>query len=99
MKGFPLTPDERITELEKKVLPLVEFAGEDTEKGKEINRSLKGKGFSKGEELAIIRKAVRYLIQKHGDDADPELSEFINYFDTVEETKAEYRLSLEQKER
>lgn len=89
MELVKLTTEERLERLEKAILPLVEFSGEQTEKGKKVNRGLKEKGFSKGEELAIMRKALMYLIEKHGDSSDSELAEFVSYYNQVEMVKVE----------
>ncbi len=85
----PRTLEERVADLEKQVMQGTEFTEENTEKGKSVNRGLKDKGITKGDENAIVRKAIMYLIQKHGDENDPELADFIAYFNTVEEVKAE----------
>ncbi len=82
-----LSPEERIERLEKTVLPLVEFSGEQTEKGKKINRELKDRGFSKGEESAIVRKALMRLIEKLGYGNDGEFAEFVSYYSQVEDVK------------
>lgn len=83
------TLEERVADLEKQLKSTTEFACEQTEKGKKVNRGLKDKGFSKGEELAIMRKAVMRLIAKHGDENDSELAEFVEYYNQVESVKLE----------
>ena len=83
------TLEERVADLEKQLKSTTEFACEQTEKGKKVNRGLKDKGFSKGEELAIMRKAVMHLIAKHGDENDSELAEFVEYYNQVESVKLE----------
>ena len=85
----PKTLEQRVDDLEKKVMAGTEFAEENTEKGKAVNRCLKDKGITKGDENAIVRKAIMYLIQKHGDENDPELAGFIAYYNSVEEAKQE----------
>lgn len=84
-----LTTEERIANLEEEHKKAAEFVGEHTEKGKAVNRGLQDLGISKGEELAIMRKALMYLIEKHGDSNDSELAEFVAYFNKVERVKAE----------
>ena len=84
-----LTEQERIEKLEHDLLASAEFSGELTEKGKSVNRGIRDLGISKGEELAIMRKALMYLIEKHGDSNDSELAEFVAYFNKVERVKAE----------
>ena len=84
-----LSTEERLELLEKEIKPHIEFGGELTEKGKKVNRGLKDKGISKGEELAILRKALMYLIEKHGDSNDSELAEFVAYYNKVEQVKAD----------
>jgi len=81
------TVEERVADLEKVVLPQIEFAGEKDANAKEINRGLKDAGYTKGEENAIVRKALHYLIAKHGDEEDPELAEFMAYFNAAERVK------------
>lgn len=85
----PKTLSERVSDLEKKVMSETEFTSELTEKGKAVNRGLKDKGISKGDENAIVRKTLMYLIRKHGDENDPELASFIAYYNSVEEVKSE----------
>ena len=82
-----LTLEERIEQLEKVLFPVIEFSGEITEKGKKVNRAIKDKGISKGEELAIIRKAVMCLITKHNLENDSDLQEFVSYFNNIEAIK------------
>ena len=82
--------EERVAELEKVLLAHTEFATENSEKSKAINRGLKDKGYTKGEENAIVRKAIMHLIQKHGDQADAELFEFIQYYNDVEQVKVDF---------
>ena len=84
-----LSVEERIERLERLVAARTEFTEEKTEKGKEVNRGIKELGLTKGEELAIMRKALMYLIEKHGDSNDSELAEFVAYFNKVERVKAE----------
>lgn len=93
----PKSLEQRVTDLEKKVNSATEFSGELTEKGKSVNRGLKDKNITKGEELAIIRKAVKHLINKYGAENDPELAEFLSYNEAVELTKAEVSAQLERK--
>jgi len=85
----PKTLEQRVIDLEQKVMQGTEFTEENTEKGKAVNRGLKDKGITKGDENAIVRKALMYLIRKHGDENDPELADFISYFNAVEEVKAD----------
>ena len=85
----PLSTEERLERIEKELGLKVEFADELTEKGKSVNRGIRDLGISKGEELAIMRKALMYLIEKHGDSNDSELAEFVAYFNKVERVKAE----------
>ena len=84
-----LSVEERIERLERLVAARTEFTEEKTEKGKEVNRGIKELGLTKGEELAIMRKALMYLIEKHGDSNDSELAEFVAYSNKVERVKAE----------
>ena len=44
----PKTLEQRVDDLEKKVMAGTEFAEENTEKGKAVNRCLKDKGITKG---------------------------------------------------
>jgi hypothetical protein len=76
--------DVRLTTLEEKA----QFVGETSPKGKEVNRSLREEGITEGEEHALIRKAIMHLITKHGDQNDPELAEFIAFYNKVEAAKA-----------
>lgn len=85
----PKTLEQRVIDLEQKVMQGTEFTEENTEKGKAVNRGLKDKGITKGDENAIVRKALMYLIRKHGDENDEELADFISYFNAVEEVKAD----------
>lgn len=84
-----LTAQDRVENLEHELQAKAEFTGEFTEKGKQVNRGIRDLGISKGEELAIMRKALMYLIEKHGDSNDSELAEFVAYFNKVERVKAE----------
>lgn len=90
------TLEQRVADLEKEVKIKTEFAEEETEKSKAINRGLKDKHYTKGEENAIVRKALMHLIDKYGCQNDAELQEFMTYFNAVEEIKAEV---LESEER
>lgn len=83
------TLEQRVADIEKALLAHTEFSKELTEKGKQVNRGIKDLGISKGEELAIIRKAIKHLIDKHGDENDQELAEFVEYYNKVEQVKAE----------
>ena len=92
-----LTIEQRVERLERQHLEATEFSGENSEKGKEVNRGLKDLGITKGEELAIIRKAIRHLISKYGAENDEELEEFINYDSAVENVKSDVSKMLNNK--
>ena len=40
-------------------------------------------------QISLARHISMYLIRKHGDENDPELADFISYFNAVEEVKAD----------
>jgi len=75
----------RLNNLEEKA----QFTGEESAKGKAVNHSLRERHITEGEEHALIRKALMHIIAKHGDENDPELAEFIAYYNAVEEIKVE----------
>ena len=78
------TLEQRVADIEKALLAHTEFSKELTEKGKQVNRGIKDLGISKGEELAIIRKAIKHLIDKHGDENDQELETIIKVLEKSE---------------
>lgn len=91
--------EERVADLEKLVNANTEFATESNEKAKAINRGLKDKGYFKGEELALHRKAIKHLIEKYGASNDAELKEFIDYYNAAEEIKLDFANELKDRPR
>ena len=67
-----------------------QFVGEESAKGKEVNRALREAHITEGDEHSILRKAIMLLINKYGGNDDPDFAEFIAFYNLVEEKKDEY---------